>query len=532
MNHKTTNISIIIRFNNESKYLTNVFEAILKQNIELPIEIISVNNNSTDNSRSIAEKYSDLIIDMKQYEPGKALNAAIEKSNGSIIVILSAHTIPGNRSWLKNLISPFIVKNKNEELIATYGAQIYPYYSQFLDKRDLDIFNFASCRYEYHDTDFWNANSAFQRKTWESNKFCENVYELEDHFWTKEILSKQKGCVYFNPVAYVYHYGHDKRVDRKYPNIQFDQHSDYIKTAQKILSIPSHWYEVMWAALICNSVSSDLITDEIIDLLGKHLVHHWDFDVRWRIAQTLGNIPGEKSISYLANTLADTSFYPRNEAAWSLRKLLPNSISQVSKTFISSSGEEKLYAAFVMGASNNELSQHESFSYLINMLKNDDELEVLRSLYIIGEIAISPNSLKAVKQIKEIIEAKVVSDKTIAIAIWCLGRIYESQDYDFPLNQIINICKEHNNYLVRYEAINALSRFLIKTPVLNVIEEFHNRLVLEIDDRVKYAICQTMRLFSEKNKSIFNLDKEEIIKLDDFGAIYECNLIQINMENK
>jgi glycosyltransferase involved in cell wall biosynthesis len=525
-----TNISIIIRFKNEAQYLENVFEAILNQDINLPVEIISVNNNSTDDSRLIASIYSDSIIDIYNYEPGLALNAAIEKSKGSIIVVLSAHTIPGNKSWLKNLIEPLLDGNKHKELIATYGSQIYPFYSNFLDKRDLDLFNFAPTRTEYKDTDFWNANSAFNRNIWESNKFCEEVYELEDHYWTKEILSKQKGYVLFNPDAYVYHYGHDDRIDRKYPKIAADSFDTVLKKSHKFLNNSNRWSEIMWAALVCNSIPKEFLSNEITGMMGKLLVEHWDFDVRWRIAQTLGNIPSNISISFLSKALADSSFYVRNEAAWSLKKLLPSSRNEVLKAFKSTNNEAKLYAAFVLGASENEGSEIMSFDYLNDLLINGIESDILRSLYIIGEISNCPKSLNSIYYIINILESPNISGKTLSIAIWCLGKIYEKHSFDFPMHILLKLIKTHDSFFVRYESIIALGRLLTKTNNNNILKEIYNQLSSESDNRVNYAICQTIRVLCERNGYRFYISVKDIEKINDFGVQFECALIK-KLEN-
>jgi len=517
-------ISIIIRFHNEALYLPTVFKALRQQVIDASIELIAVNNKSTDDSRAIAEYFSDIVLDIDHYEPGKALNMAIGKSSGSVIVVLSAHTLPGNNHWLRKLISPLLKPMHDRTLIATYGAQIYPFYSQFLDKRDLDIFNFSSNRKEYSDSDFWNANSAFKRKIWELNKFSEKVYELEDHFWTKEILSKGEGYVFFNQDAYVYHYGHNERIDRKYPNISSTHYQDKIHEAKELLTSSSRWEDVMQASLICNTVSNGLITDEIIELLGFHLLRHWDFDVRWRIAQTLGNIPNAKSIFYLTKALKDNSFYPRNEAAWSLRKLLPDSLELVTNKFNTASGEEKLYAAFVMGSSDDFSSQKKSCHCLKTLLNSKNHDDVLTSLYIIGEITSNIYIRDTIVDIMNILHENSRPDKVIAVSIWCLGRIYESCKYDFPISLLLYLCKNHQNYLVRYEAINAIARYLGTDFSVSIVEEIHSCFYLEQDNRVKYAISQLFQVLCGKEYLSDNLLQSLKTGNNDYGVDFEIQM--------
>jgi len=521
MKNHNNGISIIIRFKNEEKYLGSVYEAIIKQRIRNRFEIISVNNNSTDSSREIASKFSTKILDIDNYEPGVALNRAIEESSGEIIVVVSAHTIPGNKFWLQNLVSPLYQDNAP---IAIYGAQIYPYYSCFLDKRDLDIFNFAQKRIEKENTDFWNANSCFLKQTWSAQKFCETVYELEDHYWTKVILSHKKGYVFFNPDAYVYHYGHYERIDRKYPYITEENQLDYYNKAVNFLSNSNEWSDVMRGSLIFNSLPSQLIDDKVIRLLGKHLQDHWDFDVRWRIAQTLGNINNNESVAHLVRTLFDESFYPRNEAAWSLRKLLPISLDQVIKVFHSTSGEPKLYSSFVMAASNKAEIVKLAFNYLNELLTSGKDHEIRNSLYIIGEVTKKSNVLETYPKIFKLIEENQISNKTLPVAIWCIGKIYENNGFSFPISLILHLSKTHKNFLVRYEAINSISRYVIKSKNTSIFETLKNIAQSENDDRVIYAIFQALRTYIEFSDKSYQFCFE--VNSNDFGVKFERRMIE------
>jgi hypothetical protein len=521
-------ISVIVRFHNEIKYLSAVYQAIRFQDIASNIEIISLNNNSSDGSIDVAKKYSDKVLHIDVYEPGKALNYALSESSGSIIVILSAHAIPGNRKWLANLLEPLINKNADNGIIATYGAQIYPYYSEFLDKRDLDIFNFAEPRKETIDSDFWNANSAFKRVVWEKYKFCETVYELEDHFWTKHILSAQHGYTFFNPQAYVYHYGHLTRIDRKYPNIKGHEHAALADKARNILSSTDEWAATMWAGLICNSVPAHLITAGMVDVLGKYLLAHPDFDVRWRMAQTLGNIPGDSSIRYLTQALDDRSFYPKNEAAWSLKKHLPDAIKEVEKKFDASKGETRLYAAFVLAHSNVRGMELKAIKYIEERLLNPDQ-SLLSTLYIAGEIAQSETSTILIPGILELVHCSNIADKCRAIAIWCLGRLYEYHVFAFPFDVLISILRlQCDKYIVCYESVNAICRYILKSNNIEKTQTLCACLNSQ-DGRVQYAICQALRVISE-NKGI-NVYRPAVMKeIKDNGAFFEIQSLISNHE--
>src|SRR5260221_539257 len=157
-----TRLTIIVRFRNEAVHLEAVLRAVREQRCDHQVEIVAIDNSSTDNSRIIAARYADLVLDISEYQPGAALNQAIGSCTGDGVVILSAHAIPANMSWLENLTAWL----PNPEVLGTYGAQLYPITSRFLDKRDLDIFSGLRPRTEVCDSDFdvrWRVAGALGR---------------------------------------------------------------------------------------------------------------------------------------------------------------------------------------------------------------------------------------------------------------------------------------------------------------------------------------------------------------------------------
>jgi glycosyltransferase involved in cell wall biosynthesis len=84
-------LSIIIPTYNEEKYLPRLLNSISEQPVEL--EVIVADNNSTDKTRSIAQKYDCKVVDGGS--PGKGRNNGARKANGSILLFLDADvTLP------------------------------------------------------------------------------------------------------------------------------------------------------------------------------------------------------------------------------------------------------------------------------------------------------------------------------------------------------------------------------------------------------------------------------------------------------
>ena len=129
---KLPKVSIIIRTKNEERWITSCLDKIYSQSYK-NFEIIIADNCSTDKTVIKAKKYPIKLIKIKNFLPGRAINDAIKISSGEIIVCLSAHCIPVNNSWLKNIIYPL----KNKKFAGVYGRQEPMPYSSNYDKRDL-----------------------------------------------------------------------------------------------------------------------------------------------------------------------------------------------------------------------------------------------------------------------------------------------------------------------------------------------------------------------------------------------------------
>tara|TARA_X000000950_G_scaffold289548_1_gene415455 strand:- start:22816 stop:24159 length:1344 start_codon:yes stop_codon:yes gene_type:complete len=193
-------VSIIIRTKNEENWISICLDKIFKQNYK-NFEVIIVDNNSTDKTVKRALEYKVKIVKIKKFYPGKAINLGIKKSKGDIIVCLSAHCIPVNDNWLKNLIQPL----KNKQIAGSYGRQEPYSFSSDFDKRDLLNTFGLDKKIQKKDSFFHNANSAFTKKTWKKFPFDENITNIEDRIWGNVVI-KAGYKIFYNPDASVFHY--------------------------------------------------------------------------------------------------------------------------------------------------------------------------------------------------------------------------------------------------------------------------------------------------------------------------------------
>ncbi|MCG8054876.1 MAG: HEAT repeat domain-containing protein [Candidatus Thiodiazotropha endolucinida] len=510
-------VSVIVRFKNEAEYLEAVLRAVQSQRIAGDFEIVAVDNESTDQSPVIAQRYADRFIQLDTYRPGRALNQAIEQACGKYIAVLSAHTIPANSNWLHTLMTHM----QTPGLAGVYGGQLYNSNSKFLDKRDLDIFSCLEPRVETTDTDFWNANSMFPRVVWESMPFDETVFELEDHYWTK-LLTRQGYVIHFEPEALVYHYAHIDRIDREFLSPSFLSEEQRITAATEALNNPNaDWPKVMRAGLELSSLTHNSDIFHALPALTQCLGSHWDFDVRWRMAQALGKIPHEESVKALISALSDDSFYPRDEAAWSLARIGTLATGALERAIPSLSVDSRPFAALALGLSGTSGGEDLALELLKEELFSCCPQRERDAVYVLGELAQLDIRPLFTPQIDRLFEG---SNELVQVVCWALGCMAVKGMESHLLSRLQQLSAVHEDQLVRFEATVALGKYALCFEDEDVIAS----IVAAANDpesRVRYGAAQSLRLIVENGGKvpylIHDLDSES-----DFGVHYEFELIE------
>jgi rhamnosyltransferase len=196
-------ISVIVRTKNEEKWIGYCLDAVFDQKVDANIEVILIDNESTDGTLEIARRYPvTRILSTKHFFPGKALNDGIRASAGDYIACLSAHCIAENSNWLSVMLANL---QGNSAVAGVYGRQIPLSYSSPIDKRDLLIVFGLDKRVQLRDYFFHNANSMLPRSVWERFQFDEDVGNIEDRVWGKSVIDAGYQIVY-EPDGVVYHH--------------------------------------------------------------------------------------------------------------------------------------------------------------------------------------------------------------------------------------------------------------------------------------------------------------------------------------
>ncbi|MDY6992403.1 MAG: glycosyltransferase [Pseudomonadota bacterium] len=207
-------ISVIIRTKNEERWMRPCLEGVLNQKIDCPVEVVLVDNVSTDRTveRAIAVCPDLKLVEIAEFIPGLALNEGIRVSSGDYFVCLSAHCPPVDEYWLANLLENF----SDPDVAGVYGRQVPTRFTSAVDKRDLLLTFGLDRRVQERDTFFHNANSMIRREAWERFPFDETITNIEDRIWGKQVIHAGYRIVYEPKAAVYHHHGihQNNRTDR------------------------------------------------------------------------------------------------------------------------------------------------------------------------------------------------------------------------------------------------------------------------------------------------------------------------------
>lgn len=193
-------VSVVIRTLNEERWIDACLRAVYDQD-HPDVEVVLVDNRSTDGTLDIVSGYPVVLETIDEFRPGLALNIGVRASSGDVLVFISGHCVPVDTRWLSNLIAPL----EDATVAGVYGRQEPLSYTSDLDKRDLLTVFGLDPKVQRRDPFFHNANSAMRRETWERFPFDEQVTNVEDRIWGRQVIEAGL-TIRYEPEASVYHW--------------------------------------------------------------------------------------------------------------------------------------------------------------------------------------------------------------------------------------------------------------------------------------------------------------------------------------
>ena len=107
-------ISVLMRSHNDILYVKKSVEALLAQEVDDIVEIISCDDHSTDGTAEYLASVPQICRIAPppgRYVPGKTLNYMVANAHGEYIVFNNADAVPQNMEYLKNLVAPLKEKS-------------------------------------------------------------------------------------------------------------------------------------------------------------------------------------------------------------------------------------------------------------------------------------------------------------------------------------------------------------------------------------------------------------------------------------
>lgn len=178
-------VTVIVRSHNDRPFVEKTLRALLDQDCDLPVDILSGDDASTDGT---AEAIAQLFPTVRRatrpdgpYIPGRTLNHLVRQATGDIIVFNNADAIPQNPQFLRNLIAPL----RSGQADATYANQLPRPDATWLVRKDsLRAFGDGSIARSWGFF-FSLASSAALRDDLLANPFDETFQYSEDVEWAR-----------------------------------------------------------------------------------------------------------------------------------------------------------------------------------------------------------------------------------------------------------------------------------------------------------------------------------------------------------
>ena len=233
-------VSVIIPVYNSEKYLKQCLDSVVNQTLK-DIEIIIVNDGSTDNSLVIIQEYANKnknikVINKQNEGCYKARNIGLEKSHGKYIAFVDSDDYIEHNMYeklykkIKDTDADIVcccywhhLKNKLKKIAN------FEYSMNLLTKTNNKLIGAASVILD--DSIIWNKIFKRQLLIEKRIKFHSDCYMADDSFFYIVSILNAKSIVYISDILYV----HRVLIKNTITSSYNEQNFDCIKVSQRIL---------------------------------------------------------------------------------------------------------------------------------------------------------------------------------------------------------------------------------------------------------------------------------------------------------
>jgi glycosyltransferase involved in cell wall biosynthesis len=178
--------SVVIRARNAAGYLGKVLDALTLQSVQ-PREVVVVDNESTDGSGEIAERYGARVVPIAKsdFTYGRALNMGLRECTGEVVFCISSHSLVLGREFFRTALVEFA----NPEVaavrctIVSKTRDLESWTQQKVLRWPLDLYTIV-------ENGPIASGCAIRRSLWEEVPFDETLEAVEDKLWAREVMKR------------------------------------------------------------------------------------------------------------------------------------------------------------------------------------------------------------------------------------------------------------------------------------------------------------------------------------------------------
>ena len=214
-------ISVIIPIYNTEKYLEECIKSVVNQSYE-NLDIILVNDGSTDNSKEICDKWAEKdsrirLINQNNMGAAMAKNVGLNNIKGDLFMILDSDDLlhKNNIEILCNCM-----KKEKSDIIEAFYTTIYEEFKNIdIHKNSQkESFNTENALKEliisrkFHQTPW---NKLYKTELLKDIRFPKDKY-IDDEYWTYKLFANAKKITWINKVLYYYRQHEESTMGRMY----------------------------------------------------------------------------------------------------------------------------------------------------------------------------------------------------------------------------------------------------------------------------------------------------------------------------